>query len=83
MKTGIRTLPEDNGLILVENVVLYVAHFMMNCDEISLVNRGTLFDAEIFAITKVPSRRMAYNFTILRFFNDRRGSVAHHHWFQT
>ena len=46
VKTWIGTVSEDNGQIFVLQVVLNVAHLMVNSEEVHMIYSGTLLDPE-------------------------------------
>jgi hypothetical protein len=54
-RTVVSAFSISDGLVLVLDVVLHVSHFMMGRYEILNCSFGTLFNAEVFTVTEVPS----------------------------
>lgn len=77
MEARICSISERDRLVFVQNVILNVPHFVVCRDEVAMIDRGALFDAEVLAIAQIPGRCMANNHSIRRFLNDRLVRVAH------
>lgn len=56
MESRIRSSPEWQRLVFIQNVILDVAHFVMSGDEILMIHTCALFDAEVFSIAKILSQ---------------------------